>query len=841
MSMAEGTPTPQGHTDPEAETQRSRRRVGGARWQRLLPDRPAAVDALATVLLTGCALVGLRTTFWGWTWLVIGGAGVLLGVLLTHVGMRLRWPAVLIAALVVAAHFVLGGPIASRDDLVGGVLPTGATFDDLVRTPVDGWKQLLTTVPPLDSSGPLMLVPFMIGLFGAALCYGIARAWRSAGAALVVPAGLLALSIALGTIVPAALLVQGVGFTVVAVVWTALRARRHRPPLQNGAGRNTRFVTAVSLLVVAGLAGWLIGPVLPGHAEGARSVWRSQVEPPFDVSQFPSPLAGYRKYTEPNKSELYDRTLLTVKGLPEGSALRFATLDSYDGYVWGAGQRTGAGEPVDPTEGFRRVGSHIATVGSGPEVSVSVSVPADGYDNVWLPTSGQVTGVEFTGPDADQHADGLRFNTATDTAVLPSGLGPGDSYRMTLRPRSLPTSLPETVATRSGSEVDTGSLTFLDDALDKYGGDDPSAWGQLRSVARSMRDEGAYTDGDPTSYERSYLPGHSIGRIERFLAATQLAGNDEQYAATLALVANRLDIPARVVLGAIPRGGVVKGKDVHAWVEVQQEDGTWLTIPPSAFVPKHNKKPKQQQQRSEEKRVGALVPPPASNNPPSVLQGPDQAQNETQVKKRHHDDEDRGFDTWSPWLKFLVLGVGLPLLVLLLLYGGVLAWKARRRHVRRTRGSAPARLSAGWNELVDSARELRIPVTQRATRHEQAQELEAAWNQAPVLAGSADRFVFGPVDPEQEQVAGYWDEVLSARSGLRKRAGWWRRRRADLTLRPGRWQRRHEDKAARGARGDAGTGRPESESGAAGRTSAPPPDPAPRQDTADEDTVRVSR
>ena len=791
--MGGASPTgPQGPGDPGAQEPRRtlrrprHRRSGGAAWHRLAPDRATTVDALGTALLVVCALIGLRTTFWGWTWLVIGVAGVVLGLVITHVGIRLRWPAVLTAAVVVAVYFVLGGPIGARDDLVGGLIPTGQTFGQLTHVPVQGWKQLLTTVPPLDSSGPLMLLPFLVGLLGAALCFGIARRWGTAGGALVVPAGLLALSIALGTIVPASLWVQGVGFTVVAVVWAALRARRRRAPLQNGAGRRTRFATAVSLLVVAGLAGWVVGPVLPGHAQGARSVWRSAVEPPFDVSQFPSPLAGFRKYTEPNEAKLYDRTLLTVQGLPEGSALRFATLDSYDGFVWGAGQRARSGEPADPTTGFRRVGSHIATVGSGPTVSVRVSVPSGGYDDVWLPTAGQVTGVEFTGPEADAHADDLRLNTDTDTAVLPEGLRPGDSYQLTLRPQPMPQSLPEAEATRTGSVVDTGSLTFLDDLLDKYGGDDPTSWGQLRSVAHSMRDEGAYTDGDPTSYERTYLPGHSVGRIERFLAATQLAGDDEQYAATLALVANRLDIPARVVLGAIPHGGAVKGKAVHAWVEVPREDGSWLAIPPSQFVPKHNKKPKQQQQRSKEKRVGALVPPPASNNPPSVLQGPDQAQNDTQVKKRHHDKDERGSATWSPWLKVLVLGVGLPVLVLLLLYGGLLAWKSRRRHLRRTRGSAPARLSAGWNELVDSARELRIPVTQRATRHEQAEQLEASFAEAPVLAGSADRYVFGPVDPGEEQVGGYWDDVLGARSGLRRRASWWRRRRADLTLRPTR-------------------------------------------------------
>ena len=78
-------------------------------------------------------------------------------------------------------------------------------------------------------------------------------------------------------------------------------------------------------------------PHLPGSDDADRTVWRTALEPPFDVSQFPSPLAGFRKYTEPNASELFDKTLFEVSGLPEGTPVRLATLDTFDGSVWGAG------------------------------------------------------------------------------------------------------------------------------------------------------------------------------------------------------------------------------------------------------------------------------------------------------------------------------------------------------------------------------------------------------------------------------------------------------------------------------------------------------------------------
>ena len=67
-------------------------------------------------------------------------------------------------------------------------------------------------------------------------------------------------------------------------------------------------------------AGYAAGPHLPGADADARVVARSAVTPPFDVAQYPSPLAGFRRYTEPNVAGLWDQDLLRVQGLPGGHA-----------------------------------------------------------------------------------------------------------------------------------------------------------------------------------------------------------------------------------------------------------------------------------------------------------------------------------------------------------------------------------------------------------------------------------------------------------------------------------------------------------------------------------------
>ncbi|NUQ32653.1 MAG: transglutaminase domain-containing protein [Dermatophilaceae bacterium] len=809
----------------------------GAQLTRLRPARSHLVDAAVTVVLVGLALVGFRTTFFGLGWLWVGLAGLVLGLLIGHVAAAYRALGVVTLVAVAAAYLLLGGPVATREDLVAGFIPSGATFATLVHMAVPGWKELLTALPPVDSEGPYLALPFLFTLVGAALTYGVARRWTGAITALVAPVLLLVASIILGTKSPAAVLLQGGLFALVAIGWTALRSNRNRPALQNGAGRTTRAVTTAALLAVATVGGFFVGPHLPGAGGTDRTVLRAGLVPPYDVTQYASPLAGYRKYTEPNSAELYDRTLLTVRGLPKGVPVRFAALDSYDDFVWGAGNVANLGSGDDPGgTSFRKVGSHIASDAAGDEVTATVSVPAGGYDDVWLPTFGTVTGLDFGGPRGDQLADDLRFNIDTNTGVLPEKLAAGDTYTVTALTQKVDDALPKTVEVADGTVVDSQNLTFIDDKITPWTERVDSPWAKVVAVATAMQD-GAYTDGGaPGDYQNVFLPGHNLRRMTQFMKATQLAGNDEQYAAGLALAANRLGVPARVVMGAEPDAtGAIKGKDVHAWVEVARADGSWQPIYWKQFIPDRNKKPQQLIQKSEEKKTGAQVPPPAANNPPSVLQGPDQAQNATQLKNPPKDDKNPlDPDNWPDWLRYLLFFLVLPALVLLLVYCVIRFAKWLRRRRRRTTGAASTRVSGGWREVVDTARDLRMPLPVKGTRLEQARALEehvsgpppekpspvvdGALMGAPVrssapssahlppgsgaatpptdsgevstrrlelvpLATAANGHVFDIAEPTPEEVEAFWADVETARSRIRAEQGFWQKLRGDVSLR----------------------------------------------------------
>ncbi|MGG5258992.1 transglutaminaseTgpA domain-containing protein [Phycicoccus avicenniae] len=772
---------------------------------RALPDRDALVDIGFAAVLVSIALVGMRTGFLGTEWVVAAWAGMVLGLLVGHLAGVFRWMALTTFLVLAAAYFLLGGPLAVRDNLIGGVIPTPQTFVDLATWAVLGWKKWLTLLPPVDARGGVVALPWLAGLLGGALTLGIARRWASVPLTALAPLALLAASIAFGTEEPAARLVQGVGFAAVLVAWLVVRAQRTRPPVQNGAGRGVRLATGAGLVVIALLAGAFASPALPGTSQDARrEVVRTRLVPPLDVSQFASPLPGFRRYTEPNDAKLYDETVLKVTGAPAGTPVRFATLDRYDGLVWGAADRSADGVP------FQQVGSRIAAAEDGRRVDVEVTVPDGGYAGNWLPTVGDPTRIEFTGPRAEDLASALWLNTETDTAVVPAGLLGGETYSMTavLPPRPA-TSLPEELDVAAGAStgVDTD---FLDSRIDAWTSRaEGGSWSKLRAFATAMRTEGTYTDGGtPNSFEKVYLPGHAVSRLSRFVGSSKLAGNDEQYAATLALVGQRLGIPSRVVMGGVPQAdGSVRGKDVHAWVEVQLGNGSWYPLGASTFVPSRDKTPSEQQLKTEEQKVGAQVPPPAGVSPPSVLQGPDQAQNATDLAKRKKNPFD--VTAWPLWLQVLA---GLVLLVLLAAgYVALVRFlKARRRRKHASLGPVPGRAAWVWRDLVAESRSLGVAVPRGVTRREQAHGIDAAVALRPAagtepdtpgaeahpaspaseqvsvseVAASVDAVVFGPGEGDPEATTALHAQAEAARRTMRSGLSRWARLRSDADPRP---------------------------------------------------------
>ena len=238
------------------------------------------------------------------------------------------------------------------------------------------------------------------------------------------------------------------------------------------------------------------------------------------------------------------------------------------------------------------------------------------------------------------------------------------------------------------------------------------------AVADHLRTKGKYSDG-VVARERIYRPGHYVSRLDAgFVNAPLMVGNDEQYAAAMALLANKVGVPARVVLGAVvPEGGEVKGSDVSAWVELRVDDGSWRVLPTETFM--DTDRPADQQTRTEEQLSGVVIPPPAQVPPPSTID--EQTDAEITARKAQRASEEQPGSPSAGWVRALLVYGGGPLLAVLVVVGAILSAKWLRRSRRRSTRLVSGRIAGAWRELVDHARDLGQPVPVTGlTRREQS-------------------------------------------------------------------------------------------------------------------------
>jgi len=700
----------------------------------------------------------------------------------------LRWPAAVAALVTVGWFFLLGGPLCLRGQEAAA--PGPESWRLLVEESLFGWKDLLTTLPPVDGGSRLLVLPWLMGLvcglLGAVL--SLVRTRRplfSAPLPLLPPLALLALVILLGVGRPDSLWLQGVLFAVLALAWLGVRFARSATPVRSTQGKLARLGTGAALVAVAGLLALPVGTWAAGGDEG-RVVLRTYVDPPFDVGRYPSPLASFRRFVElprgqQNPLNLHDATLFTIEGVPAGTRVRIAVLDRYDGVVWGASNNApSSAQPGAVGDTYQRVSSVIDNPVEGSSLDARVTI-GPGWGGVWLPTVGALQTLRFNG-DRDELSESFRYNLATSSAVVPAGMRPGDVYTFTaVSPADELT--PETATSGNVGEA-AGAAGFLDTVAVQWSEGERQPMRRVLAVARHLKSEGKYSDGVVES-EKIYHAGHNRYRLTDDTGGVNspfVVGNDEQYAALMALLANRIGVPARVVFGAVvPDGGVVTGGDVQAWVELQVADGTWRTLPTELFM--DDDKPAEQQTSRQQQLSGSVVPPPAPIPPPSTAGEQNDA--DMLVRKnrsRSKADLDEAAGAVSRWLGRAVRYVGVPLLAVMILLSSVVVAKLLRRRRRRTRARVSARFVGAWRELVDHARDLGqpVPVAVGVTRREQSARIVSPG--ARSLAHQADSHVFGPRLPRPREAEAFWQQVDKERETMSASASRWQRIRAALSL-----------------------------------------------------------
>ena len=503
---------------------------------------------------------------------------------------------------------------------------------------------------------------------------------------------------------------------------------------------------AVAVALVAAVV-WAATPRLDTGAAD-RQVLRGRVGAGEDVASWTTRWAapgGSRVQPDPAPGNLNRRRLLRVTGLPEAERLRFVTLDTYDGATWNAGNGTVAGTRADL---FQRIGSVIGSSRGGRQVSVQVEVAAS-YASSWLPLAGRLTGLSFDYRDGRAQRADVRYNPATTTAMVRGALVGNDDYTFSAvlpdeRLRSSMTPYPH-----RGRLQPAGA--FLDPLLRPWAQADLSPVGKVLSLARYLKTNGRYSDGGK-GVAAAYGPGHDVARLGKgFFGSRRPVGNDEQYAAFVALAANRLGVPARVVVGARPGPrGWVHGRDVFAWVELRVGDGSWRVLPLSTFmshrVPRHSEPPRTSPERYVQRTTPRATEPPTQR--PADGTG-------TAGTSRPEDDRP-GLPWWLlvPSVLWVVPAV---------------KWLRRRRRRRLRRVSM--RFAGGWSELLDLAADQGRPVPSELPRVVQARLL----GRGEDLARFADERVFAPEGPDSAASDVFWRGIDRERRAMAREVGLVRR------------------------------------------------------------------
>lgn len=737
-----------------------------------------------------------------------------------------RWSGWATAGAVGVAVLVLGVPLAVPSRL-GGPLEVARGLAEVASGAVLGWKDLVTVDLPVGSYRNLLVPALIVFLVGT--CAMLLLSWRDsrvAYAAVPVGLGMLAFGLFFGrTSVSEPLVIGpvrlqapvetalGIAGLLACLVWLAwrtgderIRALRRaaassgvRIPRKPSAADRRRLALGAGMVAVAVVAVTAVVPAVA--ADAPREVLRSAVGPDLDLAEAVSPLASYRALFDPDRA---DQVLFTVDSdgpLPE--RVRLATLDAYDGAVY----RTGAGtESVDAGR-FVRVPSAL-DAGEGRPFEVVITI--DGLDDIWMPTIGQVERATFTGERTATLEDGFYYNytAAAGVQTAGGGLRTGDRYVLSaVEPEPVDLS---SIAAPGGSRSRVEPPETLRDWVETHR--QGSGGAALAGLAGLLRDRGFLShaltvdEDDPPTWMlelgdytfQASASGHSLARIdslfrrllereaderavapEDFVAAV---GDDEQFAVAIALIAQELGFPARVVVGAYLSasdpdlrtcdGGVCRARDLSAWVEVQSAEGEWV---PVAATPQHENSPSLEFTRQRDPELPTEVRPDSVEEvvPPEPFQEDEAAP--------PGEGADAGVDL--AWLWPALRIAGLVLAGLALLAGPfvvVAAAKASRRRARRTRGDAAARFAAGWDEYTDAAVDAGRIAPASATRIELAEAF--ATPRGAELAVGADRAVFSGSALREEDAVAFWGVVDEERRSFTEGETVWRRLAATVSL-----------------------------------------------------------
>lgn len=736
--------------------------------------------------------------------------------------------------VVVVAGLLVGAPLTHADRLtsIGAVADA---YAGMLRGLIAGWKELLTVPLPAGSYSDVLVPWFVVVYAVCTVVFGLAfsrrresgrqtPAWLPAAIAtlpLVFALAFSSPSVGVVTLGPLNVMVTQV---VIGLVWMTgafliargasspnpgrlaltrtARARVAQTRRRSPVSLSRRLVSLVSAVIVIALAvGFVSASVAATGIPGTRVALRQDIEPARTLAEAPSPLSLYRQsFVDP---ALFAGTALTLSNEPAGDGrVRVSVLPYYDGNVFSASpngttalgfQRLPMPLPVDgPTETLTVTLGDAA--GFGPWLPV-----ADGLSSIIGLTAGElyVNGSTQAAVVVGRAGERVAVGAGTTYDVVRATGGAHSSLETLARPSTtgslispelVPASMTEWMRMQGIAVTDGASLATLVDRLRARGYLSHSLTAPTQADSWLSALAGADYAFQPS------LAGHSIGRLDQLFAAlvdkqrqapvgatddrlVAAVGDDEQFAAAVALLAMANGFPARVVTGYVGcANATCTGANASAWVEVQGvdasgADGVWASVD---VDPQYENPIAPRTDVVQEPHIGtnvtndtATVLPPGAINPQAGTTPPDPV------------TPPITFDWVLPLLRTFGL-IALAAGALAAPFASIIAVKARRTRQRRRDGNPRDQVVGAWEEYLDTALDFGFVVSPSLTRLEVAEAL-ARPSLLP-LANGVDTVVFGTRVATERDVDAFWSLVESAKLELEGESSWWRILMARLSL-----------------------------------------------------------
>lgn len=539
-----------------------------------------------------------------------------------------------------AAYLVLALPLTNPRAFSNTSMWLSGFLEAIVG-PVEAWKQIITVDLPVGTYqallSPVFVLYLLTGVLFGWLLVGKMSLYWLAGipvVSIVIFAisfglinvagdfGILGLTLPIETplVTGSALLV----FLVAYLNWGARATRGESLLVRSEAarftanllGRKFRRSLTASLVIIVALSITAMSMQFVGISSN-RTVLRSGVEKVREIQQQVSPLSTYRMYFTNQK--LFEGEMLSYTPETAPDRIRIATMPYFNGETFTVAPIDGS--TIDDNMLFSRVPSELQTSGDG--ISATFSLKVSNLDSIWLPTVSNAKRFTFQGTEAFTLSDSLFVNRNTgNAAVIPSEFR-NFAYQIEYVAQSKPN--PQDILPSSSRISDELLPESLAEWLTLQKLPSEVSGSELVKIASILRERGYLSHGlekplvedalgatwlssvEGLGFEKS-TAGHSVSRVDKIfrelidkqeqmngrgnLVAT--AGDDEQFATAMALIASSYGFPSRVVVGFKTRDtaevsgvpacreaagtGICRGQNLSAWVEVQGGNNEWLTL-----------------------------------------------------------------------------------------------------------------------------------------------------------------------------------------------------------------------------------------------------------------------